>query len=150
MYRINTFKIQLIRDSSIKVENLPKIESSQDAVNIIRQIPEIKYADREHFVVLFLNTKHRVLWIDIPFHGTIDASSVFPREILKAAILCGAAAIVVAHNHPSGEPAPSREDIQITKELNSACELMQVRLLDHIIVGDGNEKFVSMRDSGLM
>jgi DNA repair protein RadC len=149
MYRVNTFKIQLIRDGSIPVEDRPFIECSEDAYKIMQAIPEIKYADREHFVVLYMNTKHRVLWADVPFHGTINTASIFPREILKAALLCGCSAIVVGHNHPSGDPVPSQEDIRLTKDLADACKLLEVQLLDHIVMGDGTTQYLSMKDKGM-
>ncbi len=89
----------------------------------------------EVFTVLFLNSKNEILAIEELFRGTINASSVHPREVIKRALQHGAAAIICAHNHPSGNPEPSPQDRQITRELKEACRLMELSLLDHLVVG---------------
>ncbi|MEM9173520.1 MAG: DNA repair protein RadC [Pseudomonadota bacterium] len=95
--------------------------------------------DLEHevFCGIFLDTRHRVLQFEILFRGTIDGTSVYPREVIKRALALNAAALIVAHNHPSGVAEPSQADNDITHRLSSALALIDVRLLDHIIVGDG-------------
>jgi DNA repair protein RadC len=148
MYRMPTFRIHLVRDGSTPVEQKPKITEAEDAYKLFLALPEFKFADREHFAVLYLDTKHNVLWADVPFHGTIDATSVFPREIIKAALLSNAAAILVAHNHPTGDIWPSKEDERLTRELHAACKLLDIRLLDHLILGEEG-KFKSLRVAGL-
>ena len=102
---------------------------------------------RETFVALFLNGRNALISSDIIFEGTLTQASVFPREILKMALLKNAASIIVGHNHPSGQTRPSSDDQAITKSLKQACELMEIPLLDHLIVGDG---FFSFADSGLL
>jgi len=91
---------------------------------------------RERFGVLLLNQKHQLIRFDILFEGTLNQASVHPREVVKQALLHNAAAVIVAHNHPSGDPAPSQADIKLTQQLQSALELMEMTLLDHIILGD--------------
>ena len=102
---------------------------------------------RETFVALFLNGRNALISSDIIFEGTLTQASVFPREIIKVALLKNAAGIIVGHNHPSGQTRPSTDDQAITKSLKQACKLLEIPLLDHVIVGDG---FFSFADSGLL
>ena len=102
---------------------------------------------RETFVALFLNGRNALISSDIIFEGTLTQASVFPREILKVALLKNAASLIVGHNHPSGQTRPSTDDQAITKSIKQACDLLEIPLLDHVIVGDG---FFSFADSGLL
>lgn len=101
----------------------------------------------EVFCVLFLDNHHRVISFDRMFNGTINGASVYPREVVRAAIKRNASAVIFAHNHPSGVAEPSDADITITKRLTEALALIDVRVLDHFVVGD---EVVSMAESGLM
>lgn len=103
---------------------------------------------REAFYVLFLDNQHRVIHGEIMFEGTIDAASVYPREIVKQAIHYNAAALILAHNHPSGIAEPSNADERITKRLVNALALVDIRILDHFVIGDG--EVVSFAERGLM
>jgi len=91
----------------------------------------------EVFACLFLDNKHRMIAFEELFRGTIDGASVYPREVIKQALAHNAAAVIFAHNHPSGVAEPSQADYQITQRLKSALELVEIRVLDHIVVGDG-------------
>ena len=102
--------------------------------------------ESERFAVLFLNQQRRVLAYEELFFGTIDASAVYPREVVKRALHHNAAAVILGHNHPSGNPAASEGDIRITRTLASALALMDITVLDHIIIGDGH---TSMKENGL-
>ena len=102
----------------------------------------------EAFSVLFLDNRHRVIEYRELFQGTIDGASVYPREVVRACLEVNAAAVVLSHNHPSGIPEPSRADIQITKRLNDALALIDVRILDHIVVGGSDT--VSFAERGLI
>lgn len=103
---------------------------------------------REVFLVLFLDTRHRLLGSEELFSGTIDGASVHPREVVKRALQKNAAAVIVAHNHPSGVAEPSAEDRQITLRLRDALQLIDVRLLDHFVVGAG--EVVSLAELGVL
>ncbi|WP_417360931.1 RadC family protein [Gallaecimonas pentaromativorans] len=92
--------------------------------------------EREVFGVLLLDSQHRYINFSELFQGTIDAAAVYPREVVKEVLQFNAAAVVLAHNHPSGVAEPSRADIQLTNRLREALELIDVRVLDHIVVGD--------------
>ena len=92
--------------------------------------------EREHFALMLLDSQHKVLECNVIFSGTIDGASIYPREIVKAALYANAAAVILAHNHPSGQPEPSAADKRITERIKSALALVDIRVLDHIIVGD--------------
>lgn len=94
--------------------------------------------EREVFAVLFLDNQHRLLKSEKLFYGTINQTTVHIREIIKSALLCNAAAIIIGHNHPSGWVTPSEADIAMTHKIEEACELMDIQLVDHIIIGHTN------------
>lgn len=102
----------------------------------------------EVFAVVFLDTSHRVIAFEAMFHGTIDGASVYPRAVLKRAIEHNCSAVIFAHNHPSGLTEPSHADKMITSRLKSALELIDVRVLDHFIVGEGDP--FSFAEAGLL
>ena len=101
-------------------------------------------ADREHFIVLCLDTKHNITAVHTASIGSLNAAIVHPREVVKVAILATAAAVIVAHNHPSGDPTPSEEDIALTERLVSAGRILGIEVLDHLVLGD--QRFVSLRE----
>jgi DNA repair protein RadC len=103
---------------------------------------------RELFAALFLDNRHRVMAFEVLFQGTLDAASVHPREVARRALTLNAAALIVAHNHPSGVAEPSRADEQLTRRLRDALALLDIRLLDHFVVGDGEA--VSFAERGLL
>lgn len=98
---------------------------------------QVVLQDYEHevFSALFLDSQHRVICFEELFRGTIDSASVYPREVVKRALACNAAAVILAHNHPSGDPEPSEGDRLITQRLKEALDLVEVRIIDHIVVG---------------
>lgn len=114
----------------------------------VKSLVALEMRDLQHevFACLFLDNRHRLISYEALFRGTIDSASVYPREVVKAALACNAAAVVLAHNHPSGVAEPSRADIDITARLKKALNLIDVRVLDHIIVG-GNYQ-VSLAERG--
>lgn len=93
--------------------------------------------EHEVFAVIFLDAKHRVLQFEVLFHGSIDSASVYPRQVVKRALAHNAAAVILCHNHPSGCPEPSQADRALTARLKAALDLIDVRILDHFIVGEG-------------
>ncbi len=119
-------------------ESLPtgvSIRSPADTEAFLKA--RMRHLEHELFCCLFLDNRHRVLSFDELFRGTIDGTSVYPREVVKEALAVNAAAVILAHNHPSGVAEPSRADERITRRLKSALELVDIRLLDHLIIGDG-------------
>ena len=97
--------------------------------------------DREHFALMLLDSQHKVLECNVIFSGTLDGAAIYPREIVKAALSANAAAVILAHNHPSGQPEPSAADKRITERIKNALALLDIRVLDHIIVGDSCYSF---------
>ncbi len=109
---------------------------------------EMRYLDREHLKAILLNARNRVLDVVTVSVGTLTASLAHPRECFKEAVRQSAAAIIFVHNHPSGDPTPSPEDIALTRQLCEAGRLLGIEVLDHLIIGDG--VFVSLKERGLL
>jgi DNA repair protein RadC len=124
----------------------PSASGSDDAARIARAIYESLDADKEHFVVLALNQKHRLIGYKHVSTGTLTASLVHPREVFTAALELRAAALIFVHNHPSCDPLPSSEDIEVTRRLKSCGELLGFRILDHVILG--RDEIYSFSDRG--
>ena len=120
------------------------IRSPEDAANFLMQ--DMTSLQQEHFVVLFLNVKNQILHKKTIFVGSLNASIVHPREIFREAVKRSAASIICSHNHPSGVPTPSPEDIDVTTRLYEAGKIVGVDLLDHVIIGD--HQFISMKEKG--
>jgi DNA repair protein RadC len=117
------------------------------ADSVVGNLRKMTRLDREELWILHLNTKNRLIGYEVVSTGSLTASVVHPREVFKAAILNNSDAIICAHNHPSGDTTPSREDISITKRLKEGADLLGIRLLDHIIVAP-NGRFTSLADMG--
>lgn len=109
---------------------------------------EIGALEHEVFCVLFLDAQHRIIVLKQMFRGTVTQTSVYPREVVKEALAQNAAAVILAHNHPSGAPEPSRADEYLTQTLKTALALVDVRVLDHLVVGGGD--VVSFAERGLL
>lgn len=130
---------------SVQGENVA-IHSSKDAAEYLNDVLSLE--KQEKFYCLYLNTKNKIIYEKTVFIGSLNASIVHPREVYKEALRRSAASVIVAHNHPSGDPTPSREDINVTKRLVKVGEVMGIECLDHIIIGDG--RYVSLKELGYM
>ena len=119
------------------------INSSQDVANLL--LAEMSVLDQEHLRILLLNTRNEVLGIQEIYVGNVNSSVVRAAEVFRPAVQANAPSIIVVHNHPSGDPAPSSQDVDITNELISAGKLLGIELLDHVVLGSGN-RFVSMNE----
>ncbi|GAA0483513.1 DNA repair protein RadC [Salinibacillus aidingensis] len=122
------------------------IRSPEDGADFVME--ELRHLNQEHFLVLFLNTKNQVVHQQTVFIGSLNASIVHPREIYREAVKRSAASIICAHNHPSGDPSPSQEDIHVTKRLSECGKMIGIELLDHLVIGD--RKYVSMKEKGYL
>ncbi|MGO4349565.1 DNA repair protein RadC [Paenibacillus sp. MCAF9] len=122
------------------------VRKPQDAAEYVME--ELRYLKKEHFVCLFLNTKNHIIARETLSVGTLNASLVHPREVFRAAISRNSASIICVHNHPSGDPTPSPEDIALTGRLAEAGQLVGIEVLDHLVIGDG--RFVSLKEQGHM
>lgn len=127
-------------------EERPVIRSPHDAAGLLME--ELRFLNKEHFVCLFLNTKNHVIGQETVSVGSLNATVVHPREVYRSAIQRSSASIICAHNHPSGDPTPSSEDIDLTSRLAEAGRIVGIELLDHLIIGD--RKFVSLKEKGLL
>lgn len=145
--RVPIYRCKLVRDSS-QAKAPRTCSAPKESAALFREFIG-DGADEEHFVRAALDARRRVIGLSLVSLGTLSASLVHPREVFEPAILLNAAAIVVCHNHPSGDCAPSAEDREATRRLAKAGELLGVPLLDHVILGEGGA-FFSFRDSGLL
>ena len=143
--RITLVDVVLERKGSMLFEGR-KVKIPNDAANIIRDF--IGDSDREKFVVLCLNVKNEPTAMQVVHTGSLNASIVHPRDVFKVAVLSNSASVVVAHNHPSGNPTASVEDIRVTKRLVEAGEILGIEVLDHVIIT--HEKCKSLKEEGLM
>lgn len=147
----NVFGIRLVQEVSRrflkeKMLNRPVCHSSKEVFDYLYH--SLRDARTERFKVLFLDAKNYILEERTFFEGTVDSSAVYPREVIKAAVRFGASSLIFVHNHPSGDPEPSESDREITKELIFATNIMQIKVLDHIIIG--NNRYFSFADQGLI
>lgn len=143
-YKLPEYKVMLVHDGNTAAEKRT-VNQPLDAADIFRAY--FTGADREIFAVGLLDRKNNILGVNTVSVGGLHSSIVHPREVYKPAVIIGAASIILAHNHPSGDPTPSREDIEITKRLIEAGRIMGIDILDHIIIGDS---YYSMKEKGMI
>lgn len=134
------------RSMQSKKERRSIIRSPEDVADYLNS--EMRQLNQEHFVTLLLNTKNEVTHKTTLFIGSLNASIVHPRELFREAVKRSAASVVVAHNHPSGSPQPSQEDVHITRRLAESGKMIGIELLDHVVIGDG--QFVSLKEKGYL
>lgn len=140
-------KVSLVREGSMR--GRPKLTSTQEACRFWKKYWEENPApDQEMVVVACLDTKNVVQCVVVVTVGTLDASLLHPREVFRPAIIEGSSAIMLSHNHPSGDVTPSREDRSVTEKITEAGNLMGINLLDHVIYGDGSGETLSLREAG--
>lgn len=142
---VSIVRILMVRDGKLPYRP-HQITGSQDAAKLVTSY--LAGADREYFVVLLLDAKNKINAINTVATGTLNQALVHPREVFKPAILANAASMILAHNHPSGDPSPSLEDIEVTLKLVEAGRLLGIEVLDHIVLGD--ETYVSFKDKDMM
>ena len=142
-YRAPRYRVTLVCEE-VGESSPAVVRDSTSAASILR--PHFSGLDREHFTVLGLDAKHRIIGINVVSIGSLSLAIVHPREVFKPLILMNAAAWICAHNHPSGDVTPSQEDRALTKRLREAGELLGINLLDHLILADENS--YSFADQG--
>lgn len=133
------------RLSTASFEDSPTVNSPEDAASYV--LYEMGALENEHLRVMLLDTRNRVIRIAEVYRGSLNASFIRIGEIFRDAIRSNAASIIILHNHPSGDPSPSPEDVAVTKEIIRAGELMDIQVLDHLIIG--KNKFISLKSKGL-
>lgn len=147
---MKTFKVKLVKESSslYELECNGIIRSPQDAHEIFNKVFDAENLTKEHLLLASLNTKNKVVALHIVHIGSVNASIVHPREIFQLALLDNASAIIIAHNHPSGNPMQSQEDIHITRRIVEAGKVIGIELLDHIVIGENC--FESLKEKGYL
>lgn len=143
--RIDIVTIRMVKEGSILYKNR-KVGSPNDAYILFKEF--LADADREMLVVCSLDTKNQPTSINVASIGSISSAIISPREVFKPCLLSNAASLIICHNHPSGDPSESIEDINITKRLYECGKLLGIDLIDHIIIGD--ERFVSLKEKGII
>lgn len=143
--RVNIISLKLVKEHSFLYPER-NVKSPDDAYKLLKQF--LVDVDREYFLVVCLDTKNQPTAINVCHIGSLNASIVHPREVLKPAILSNSASIIVAHNHPSNDPTPSREDIEVTKRLVEAGKVIGIEVLDHLVVC--TDKFISLKEKGYL
>nr|WP_231603666.1 JAB domain-containing protein [Bacillus sp. FJAT-27231] len=141
--RVNIVSLKMVREKSFLYAERA-VRSPEDGYRLFKQF--LGELDREYFVVMCLDTKNQPTAINICHIGSLNASIVHPREVMKAAILSNAASILLCHNHPSGQSDESREDVEVTKRLVEAGKVIGIDVIDHLVIGDG--EFVSLKEKG--
>ena len=144
-YRLPRYRVSLVREGS-RASDHNVIQSPEDVFAIMS--PEYENAVVETAQMLALDTKNKVIGIFSLSIGSLNASIIHPRDVFQRAILSNAASVILVHNHPSGDPAPSQEDIELTRRLVEAGKVMDIAVLDHIVIGDGG--YASLKEKGLI
>ncbi|CAM3709653.1 JAB domain-containing protein [Marinicrinis lubricantis] len=145
MKRINIYSLKQVKEKAgLYNLNSKKINCPDDAHRVITIVLDLQNEPVEKFGIISLNTKNEVTGLHIISVGTVNSTLVHPREIFKAAVLNNATSVILFHNHPSGDPTPSKEDIKITRQIELAGKIIGIDVFDHIIIGD--ERFYSLRE----
>jgi DNA repair protein RadC len=146
-YELKTFGVEFVRGTAEPPLGR-NLRSAEEVWSTARAIYLRLDADKEHFAVLALNNKNRLIGYKVISTGSLTASLVHPRDVYRSALHFCAAGVVFVHNHPSGDPEPSAEDIDLTKRLKEVGDVMGIRVLDHVVLGD--EKYFSFNDRGMV
>ena len=144
-YRLPRYRVTLVREGSVSNSN-NHIRTPQDVMDVLST--EYDNAVVKMAQMLALDTKNKIIGIFTISTGSLNASIIHPRDIFQRAILSNAASVILAHNHPSGDPTPSSEDTELTKKLVDAGKILDIPILDHVVIGDG--KFVSLKERGII
>jgi DNA repair protein RadC len=123
-----------------------KISSPKDVYSLM--YPRMREQKKEKFIMLYLDTKNQVLKEEVVSIGSLNSSIVHPREVFKSALMESSASVIMIHNHPSGDPSPSKEDVMVTQKMVEGGKLLGIEVLDHIIIGDG--RYISLKDEGFV
>lgn len=143
--RINIVSIKMVREASV-LYDIRKIDSPKDGAELGKKF--LDDLDREQLIVCCLDTKNQPTAINVVSVGSLNTSIVHPREVFKPAILSNSASIILFHNHPSGDAEPSKEDISITERIKESGNILGIKLIDHIIIG--NDSYCSLKERGIV
>ena len=147
MVNISFLNLKVVKETSGRYDVRKKIQSPNDIFNIAQNVIRGNEYAEENLWLITLDIKNNITGIFTVSTGSLNSSIVHPREIFKRAVLQNAASIIICHNHPSGDPAPSQEDINTTKRIYDAGKILGIELLDHVIIGDN--KYTSLKEKGV-
>jgi len=139
--------VALVREPGVKLAERPSLKTPAEAARVLAEY--IGERDREVFVVALLTIRHRLIGVHTVSMGCLTSALVSPREVMKPAVLASAACLVVSHNHPSGDPEPSAEDVALTRRLVAAGQLLGIEVLDHVVLGEAG-RYVSLKERGIL
>lgn len=145
-YRIPAYRVALVRDGTFPYDERPHARTAADSARLVREL--IIDDGNEHFGILMLDVRCRVIGTLEISSGCATSTLVHPREVFGPAVVHKAVALVLYHNHPSGDPEPSAEDEDLTRRLREAGKLLGIDVVDHVIVGSNNQRFVSLKERG--
>jgi len=146
-YDVPGFRVALVREPGVKLAERPSMRTPAEAARVLAAY--VGEADREVFVVALLTIRHRLIGCNTVSVGCLTSSLVHPALVMKPAILASAACLVLSHNHPSGDPEPSAEDVALTRRLVAAGTLLGIEVLDHLVLGEAG-RYVSLKERGLL
>lgn len=140
--------VRIVRDAAAYAEHVQTRSAIRSQDDVVRLLSWLQSEEVEVFVVIALDTRSNTIAVQEVTRGLVDASLVHPREVFRAAVALGATSIIIAHNHPSGDPTPSEEDRAVTRQIVAAGQLLGITVYDHVILGSG--RFVSFSATGLL
>lgn len=147
---VSIYRVSLVKDKSISFGH-SRLNNSQEAQSLLQDLIKTQgQPDREQFCVILLSAKNEIIGMNIVSVGGLVSASVYPREVLKPAILGNSAAIILCHNHPSNDLEPSPDDLAITKKIIQASELMGIQVHEHIIISMFDDRYYSFADNGII
>jgi len=147
---ISVYRISLVRDQLVEFEQSP-LNNSTQAIRIIQKLIETQgQSDREQFCIIMLNAKNVMIGLNIVSTGSLTAATVYPREVLKPAILANACAMILCHNHPSNDLTPSDADISLTKQIIQASKIIGIQIHEHLIISLEDDRYYSFADHGII
>lgn len=150
-YTVESVKFRVVREGAERTTARPICRQPEDVVKLVIDAGLIPDDARERFIAVYLSTQNGVVATHEVSVGTLSASLVHPREVFGPALrLLGVASIILVHNHPSGDPTPSPEDIKLTRQLCEAARLLELTIHDHVVIGNGTGRWVSLAQQGII
>jgi len=147
---ISVFRVSLVKDRRVSFES-NHVNNSAEAQSILRKLIDVQgQQDRENFCVVLLSAKNEIIGLNLCAIGGLSSATIHPREVLKPAILANSSALILCHNHPSGDPEPSEEDLAITKRIVQAASIMGIVVHEHLIISMHDDRYYSFADNGLI
>lgn len=146
--RINRYTVKLVREGGVNYSLEEKVISPEVARDVIEKVLDLSSSPVEKFGIITLTTKNGIAGIHVIAVGGLNQANVEAREVFQHALLNNAASMILFHNHPSGHPEPSKDDVEVSKRMDEAGKLLGIKVLDHIVIGE-NERYVSLKERGL-